>query len=109
MEIIKFDIKKMKPYAKPLLIAIGLSLMTTGAMAQYAGALASVCTIAGFLKQLFGVVAVAAIIILAINSMWGKSELVQQVCTGAIVASVLVIASPTIINKLGFAESCSSI
>jgi hypothetical protein len=89
-------------------IGVALLLASGAALAQYTGSTTAVCEIVTFLKTLFGAVAVAAIIILAINSIWGKSELIQSVCTGVIVASVLVLGAPTLMQRIGFLQTCAS-
>jgi hypothetical protein len=89
-------------------VGIALALASGAALAQYTGSTNAVCEIVSFLRTLFGAVAVAAIIILAINSIWGKSELIQSVSTGVIVASVLVLGAPTLMQRIGFLQTCSS-
>lgn len=89
--------------AKPLALAAILGLASNAAMAYDFTAL---CGVATFLKALFGGAAVCAVIVLAINSMWGKSELVQHICTGVIVAAVIVMAAPSLLTSF---NTCPSI
>jgi hypothetical protein len=89
--------------AKPLALAIGLALVSNAAMAYD---FTSICNTASFLKALFGGAAVCAIIVLAINSIWGKSELIQHICTGVILAAVIVMAAPALMTQY---NTCTSI
>ena len=89
--------------AKQLTFAVGLALVSNAAMAYDFTAL---CNVASFLKALFGGAAVCAVIVLAINSIWGKSELVQHICTGVIVAAVVVMAAPSLLTTF---NTCPSI
>ena len=88
---------------KKLAFAVAIAVASSSAMAYDFGA---ICSVASFLKALFGGAAVCAIIVLAINSVWGKSELVQQICTGVIVAAVVVIAAPSLMSSF---NTCPSI
>ena len=91
-----------------MVVGVALAMASGAALAQYTGSTNAVCEIVNFLKTLFGAVAVAAIIILAINSIWGKSELIQNVSTGVIVASVLVMGAPTLMHRIGFLQTCNN-
>lgn len=87
----KLNLSKLKPIA----FAAGLFLVSNAAMAYDFAAL---CGVATFLKALFGGAAVCAIIVLGLNSMWGKSELVQHICTGVMVAAVIVMSAPSLMS-----------
>ncbi len=107
MEITKLNTLKFARVARVALFT-AMTLASGAALAQYTGSTNAVCEIVSFLRTLFGAVAVAAIIILAINSIWGKSELIQNVSTGVIVASVLVLGAPTLMQRIGFMTTCAN-
>jgi hypothetical protein len=109
MEITKLNTLKFARVARVALFT-AMTLAAGAALAQgsYSGSTNAVCEIVSFLRTLFGAVAVAAIIILAINSIWGKSELIQNVSTGVIVASVLVLGAPTLMQRIGFMTTCAN-
>jgi len=94
-------------FAKRGAVFVAIALFAaTSAYAQSVN-MTGFCTLYQWMKAAAGVTAVLAIVFIAIQNMFGKSELVEKLVTGVGLSCVLIIGAVALVNGMQLPAQCT--